>query len=255
MTTVDHATAGLAEHPPIPFGRLLRAEARKSTDPRSARVLLVVIGLILIGAAVVPVYAADDGAVQSHSDYLMPTSLALGLFLPVVLILLVSTEWTQRTMLWTLVQEPRRARVLTAKVVLGLALIVLGGCAALVLTAGGLTVAGMLGHDTVWDVSASDGASFVVGLGLSGLLAMAFAALFQHTAAAITAYVFLPMVVNLVTIPAPSAREWIDTNETFNRLVEGSWSGHVPQILVAAALWIVLPGVLGVVRTLRRDIS
>jgi len=79
--------------------------------------------------------------------------------------------------------------------------------------------------------------------------------LLHHTAAAIVTYFALGAVFNLFTIPAlEKAGRWVNTGETYGWVLNGEWSGHGVQIATSAALWIVLPLTLGLVRTLRREV-
>ena len=45
------------------------------------------------------------------------------------------------------------------------------------------------------------------------------------------------------------------TSTTFNWVLNGEWSGHTPQILVAMVLWVAAPLAVGLVRTVRREIN
>ena len=90
---------------------------------------------------------------------------------------------------------------------------------------------------------------------LTGATGIAFGALLHNTAAAIVTYFALGAVFNLFTIPAlEKAGRWVNTGETYGWVLNGQWSGHGAQIAASAALWILLPLTLGLVRTLRREV-
>jgi ABC-2 type transport system permease protein len=97
----------------IPFRRLLRVEWGKATDTRAARWLLVLVALSTMGLMLRPLLAA--GTEQSLSNYVYFAGVGLAILLPVVAILTLTSEWSQRTVLTTFTQEPRRIRVVLAK--------------------------------------------------------------------------------------------------------------------------------------------
>ena len=122
---------------PIPFSRLVRVEWAKATDTRAARWLLAVVALSTAGMMLVPVLAPTTFD-QTYASYLRVAALGLTILLPVVAILLFTGEWSQRSVTTTFTQEPRRIRVLNAKLAVSM---VLGGGAAVfggVVTAAGV---------------------------------------------------------------------------------------------------------------------
>jgi len=177
----------------------------------------------------------------------------LALLLPAVSILTLTTEWTQRTVLTTFTQEPRRGRVLTAKI-LGGSLLAFGGTACAVLvSATGLAVSSALGRTVTWELDASHAAGLLFVL-LNSLMGMAFGALLHNTAAAIVLFYALPTVWSLLAIAAlDRLRDWLDTMQTFGWVLAADWDGHVPQILASTVVWVIAPLAVGLVRTLRRE--
>jgi ABC-2 type transport system permease protein len=110
----------------IPFSRLVRVEWAKATDTRAARWLLALVALSTAGMMLVPVLAPTSFD-QTSASYLRVAALGLSLLLPVVPILLLTGEWSHRSVMTTFTQEPRRIRVVNAKLA---ASPVLGGGAA-----------------------------------------------------------------------------------------------------------------------------
>ena len=104
--TVEPAAA--APFFPIPFSRLLRAEWRKTTGTRAARWLLAAVAVITISALQVPLLFPHD-VPQTRASYLTWAALGLTRLLPIVLMLVMTAEWSQRTAMTTFTQEPRRA--------------------------------------------------------------------------------------------------------------------------------------------------
>lgn len=102
----------------IPLSRLVHAELRKLIDTRAGFWLLVVIAVAAAAVIALMLFFAD-GADLSFLNFLAATGTPLGVLLPVLGILAVTTEWSQRTGLVTFTLEPRRSRIAGAKLVAG----------------------------------------------------------------------------------------------------------------------------------------
>src|SRR5690606_9212891 len=122
----------------IPFGRLVRVELRKQVDTLAGRWFLISIGLVVAAAVTIMLFV--DGGDHSYLTYLTATSTPLGILVPVLGILSSTQEWTQRTAMTTYALEPRRGRVIWAKVLSALLL----GVAAVVLALALAAVARLL---------------------------------------------------------------------------------------------------------------
>lgn len=239
----------------VPFTRLLRAECRKATDTRAARWLLAVTVLLAIAAQTVPlVFPRDVG--QDRASFLTWAALGLSRLLPIALMLTMTAEWSQRTALVTFTLEPRRGRVLAAKILTGLGLTVIGGCLAFGIAQAGFAVAAVAGHHLHGGWSASELAGFAAFMLLTSGIGIAIGSALHNTAAAIVTYFALAALSSLLLIPAVAkVGDYADPSQTFGWVLTGAWSGHGPQILSSAALWIALPLAIGAARTLRRDVA
>jgi ABC-type transport system involved in multi-copper enzyme maturation permease subunit len=239
---------------PIPFSRLVRVEWTKATDTRAARWLLALVALSTVGIMLVPVVVPTSFD-QTHASYLRVAALGLTVLLPVVAILMFTGEWSQRSVITTLTQEPRRARVVNAKLAVSLALgaggAVLGG----VVTAAGVGLATASGRTLEANLSAGAIASYALFVLLNVLAAAALGALLQNSAAAISASFALPAALALIGTASTLVSEWIDMSTPWNWVLENHWGGHVPQISVSVLFWVAVPLAAGVVRTTRRDVG
>jgi len=238
----------------IPFRRLVRVEWEKATDTRAARWLLAAVAASTIGLVLVPLLAPSS-VDQTTSSYLGFAALALSILLPVVAILLLTSEWSQRTALTTFTQEPDRLRVVEAKVavslLLGLGAAAFGGLA----TGASLVAAAASGRAVEADLGAAVVVGFVLFVLVNVLSGVALGALLHSSAAAIAASFALPTAFASLGYAWKPAAQWLDSSTAFNRLLEHDWSAHLPQVLAAVALWVALPLVAGVVRTVRRDVA
>lgn len=256
MTTAVAPTARIGSNfDPIPFRRLLRVEWSKATDTRAARWLLALTGLATIGFMVAPM-VAPSSILQTHTSYLGFAANGPSILLPVVAILTLTSEWSQRTALVTFTQEPRRARVAGAKVSVAL---LMGGAATVfggVVTAVALAVVTATGRTVEADLNGGVIIGFVAWVMLSVFMGVALGALVHNSAAAIAASFVLPTVFAALGLVSEPVAEWLDVSTTFAKwLLNGEWSGHTAQILVGIVLWVALPLAVGLRRTVRREIT
>lgn len=234
----------------IPFRTLLTAELRKTVSTRAARVLLAVALLAAMAAEAIPL-VFPHSVTQDHASYLTWAALGLSRLLPIMLMMAMTAEWSQRTALTTFTLEPRRGRVLAAKVTAGLLIAVACGIFALAV---GTVTAGLAPHVTGGEdwAAVAGTALFVL---LTSAIGIAVGAALHNTAAAIVTYFAVAGAASLLMIPALArAGDWINTGQTFGWVLAGQWTGHTAQILVSAALWIALPLTIGTARTLRRNV-
>lgn len=239
----------------IPFTRLLRAECRKATDTRAARWLLAATVLLAVAAQAVPL-VFPHGVTQSRASYLTWSALGLTRLLPIALLLTMTAEWSQRTALVTFTLEPRRGRVLAAKLGAGLLLTAAGGALAFGIAQAGLAVAGAAGHHPAAGWSGPELAGFAVFLLLTSGVGIAIGSAVHNTAAAIVTYFALAALGSLLLIPAVQrAGNYADPSQTFGWVLTGDWSGHGLQVASCAVIWVALPLAIGAVRTLRRDVA
>lgn len=111
----------------VPFARLTRAEPRKQVDTSAG--LWLILTIVLVTALVmVPVVWLSDPADLTFQLLAQTAVLPQMLLLPVVGIMAATSEWSQRTGLVTFALEPRRGRVILAKLLsaIGLGLLAVG---------------------------------------------------------------------------------------------------------------------------------
>lgn len=251
------ADAGIAA---VPFARLLRVELRKTVDTRSGRWLLSAIGLITVLVIGVYLFAADAEDL-TFRNLVGVTSTPQSLLLPVLAILTVTTEWTQRTGLVTFTVEPRRSRVALAKLAAVVALGLLAVAVAMTVAA----LANVLGSTLMdgagsWDLELANGRDLVLMQVVAVLQGFAFGMLLMSTPAAIVAYYVLPLLWSTAFTLVGALRDaapWVDLNTAIAPLYGGgSLSGDDwAHVAVAGSLWVLLPLGLGLLRLLRREVT
>ena len=169
---------------PIPFSRLVRVEWIKATDTRSARWLLGLVGLTTTALMLVPVLVPTSFE-QTQATYLRVAALGLTVLLPVVTILLFTGEWSQRSIMTTFTQEPRRIRVVNAKLAVSMLMGTGGAIFGGAVAAAGLAVVAAAGRDVASDMSVGVVAGYLIFVFLNVLAAVALGALLQNSAAVI----------------------------------------------------------------------
>lgn len=257
-------TLDVSQTAPIPMSRLVRVELRKMVDTRAAFWLMLSTALItaLVMVIVVWVAAAQD-LVMKFSDFLGAMSMPMGVFLPVLGVMLVTQEWGQRTAMVTFSLVPRRSRIVTAKLLVGLIVAVAAVVIALILATIGMGLVGALGTSPDWNGSIGIVLGFlalqIIGLGTG----FAFGMLFMNTAAAIVVYFVYSFVLpGIFAIGAElmdwfsKLQPWIDFGSAQTPLVEGSLTGkETSHLLVSGLIWLVLPLCVGIWRMLRAEVK
>ncbi len=232
----------------IPFARLLRVELRKMLDTRAGRWLVIAIGVVIAGA--LTILFVQSGGEHPFGDYLQATTLPMAILLPVVGIMAVTSEWSQRTALVTFTLEARRTRVAWAKTVAALLVGVVAVAFSFSLGAAAHASAiAFRGATGDWHIAGTAflGAAGYVLLGL--LQGIGFGMLLRNTPAAVVAYFVLPTawsILGSLWSQAEKAGQWLDMNRTMEPLFTGSLTGEQwAQLGTSVGLWVVLPLVAG----------
>ena len=247
-------TAGIHARPGL--GRLVAVELRKIVDTRAgfwlqiATVLLTVV-VVLVASVV------GDASDRTFAALLDVGIKPAAVLLPIAGILLVTSEWSQRTGLITFALVPVRSRVLAAKIIasLALAIVTLVMCVAVVAVGVAGTSSGV---DGAWsDVAPLVGQSAVYLTG-GMLTGVAFGAVLLASAPAIVALFALPIVWTAVASLAflTDAAPWLDTRLALGPMPREVMSAtQWAHAATALALWMVLPLLLGAWRITRREMT
>src|SRR5436190_1747766 len=125
-TTTVPATLDISTTARVPFSRLVKVELRKSYDTRAGKWLLGITALLAVAFMVVVliVVVVQDEPIKLD-DFVGVANFTSGFLLPVLGIMLVTSEWSQRTAMVTFTLEAHRGRVVGAKLIAGLLLALL----------------------------------------------------------------------------------------------------------------------------------
>jgi ABC-type transport system involved in multi-copper enzyme maturation permease subunit len=251
MTAYTETRPAAFTRPTLP--RLSAVELRKMVDTRAGFWLLVIVGLLAVGMVTVTAIwgSAED---QNLAEMFRGALWVVSLILPVLGILAVTSEWSQRTALTTFSLVPGRQRVIGAKIVAGVGLTVAAVVVCLVVAAiGNLFVGGS------WSLELSqiaNGALFEV-LGILG--GIAFGLAFLSSPLAIVMYFVLPIAWAILgesihALDGPA--KWLDTSRTMEPLVENTMAGgDWARLATSVALWVGVALVIGLLRLRRSELK
>ena len=152
-------------------------------------------------------WAPDDQL--TYSTFATAIRFPVVVILPLIAILSVTSEWSQRTGLTTFTLVPHRSRIITAKAVSS----VLIAVAAMVLTfavgaLGNLLSAAVTGTTLVWDVTLTQCLYYVLGMILSLLIGFMLGVLIRSSTGAIVAYFVLTFVLPTIFGLLAESQQW-----------------------------------------------
>jgi ABC-2 type transport system permease protein len=245
-------TAALAR-PGLP--RLTAVELRKSADTRAGFWLLLVIAL-LATAIVVITLAVGEQSDKNLSSLVSDAVQVISVIVPVLGILLVTSEWSQRTGLTTFALVPQRERIIGAKA-LGATILTLVAVAACVVVAA-LGTAIAAGE---WNLGLGELGRYTLFELITMLGGVAFGLAFMNSALAIVMYFVIPIGWSILgeTIAAlDKPADWLDLGRPMMTLADSTttmtgtdWA----QLATASALWVGLVLVIGLIRLRRTELK
>jgi ABC-type transport system involved in multi-copper enzyme maturation permease subunit len=240
--------------------RLVRVELRKAVDTRAGFWLLTTVALlscVVVGLRLV----FGQQSAKTLEEVFAITQIPAQTLLSVIGILLITSEWSQRTALTTFCLVPHRGRVIGAKLGAMLVLAVVVTAGTLVASLLGFAIGEGLGVTSGgWQLPAVMVAQVLLDQCLGILLGAGFGLVLLNSAAAIVLSFVLPTVWSLLGSLIKALRtpaEWLDTSRTMSPLFQPDalTARQWEQLGVSLCLWLVLPMVLGLVRLRRKEIS
>lgn len=248
--------------PRIPLTRLVDVEFRKLVDTLSSRWLLASVPLLtLVVVTGVTLWGRDEEV--TFGMHTTTNMMPLELLLPLVAVLSVAGEWSQRSALTTFALVPRRSRVVSAKAAALLIATLAATATVVALSAIGTVVAAQVRDiEAAWDLPLE----LVLRLTLANVLAVAFGFLvgvaIRSTAPAMVAYLGFMFVLPFVSSTVAGLWSWWAENGAWFDL---SWSTSFvtapeitgeqwAQVGTSTLIWIVVPLLFALRRLLRVEI-
>jgi ABC-type transport system involved in multi-copper enzyme maturation permease subunit len=247
----------------IPLSRIVAVEARKSFDTRSGFWLMASIAIMAVLATAATILFAPDDQL-TYEAFATAVGFPMAIILPMVAILSVTGEWSQRTGLTSFTLVPHRGRVIAAKALVALIVGVVSMLLAAAIGAlGNVVGTAITGTDTVWNVSATELAYIILANILGMAVGFMLGVLVRNSPAAIVGYFVYSLV--LPTISGVLAqtqdwfadkRAWVDFNFAQGSLFDGGMSGtDWAQLGVTGLIWLVLPLTIGLWAVLRSEVK
>jgi len=265
VETTESVRPARATAPRIPLSRVVRIELRKMFDTRSGFWLLASIAITsVLATGALILFAPDDEL--SYESFGSAIGFPMAVILPIIAVLSVTSEWSQRSGLTTFTLVPHRGRVIRAKAigVVGIgvvSMIVAFGIGAL----GNVIGSAINGTDVVWDVTVVDGLNIVLGNVLGMLIGFMLGVLLRNSPGAIVGYMIYAFVLTGLTELLASSqtwyadiRGWVDVNyaESFLFSFDGGLTAQQwAHLGVTHLLWLVLPLAIGLRLLLRSEIK
>ena len=233
MTTIDTVSASLpgtrTTHRQIPLTRIIGTELRKMFDTRSGFWLMASIAIqALLATAAVILFAPTEEL--TYSTFTTAVSVPLTVVLPIIAILSVTSEWSQRSGLTIFALIPHRGRVIAAKAIACIGVAVVSIPFAIGIGAvGNLVETAIAGVDPVWDLSVSKGLTIVLANVLALLVGFMLGVVIRSSTRALVAYVVYAFLLPTLAMLLAASQQW------FRALQPWVDFDHAQSVLFAGA--------------------
>jgi ABC-2 type transport system permease protein len=271
MTAIDTASSSApvmvntrtVPHRGIPLSRITTTELRKMFDTRSGFWLMASIGILaLLATAAVILFAPDKEL--TYKSFATAIGFPMTVILPIIAVLSVTGEWSQRSGLTSFTLVPHRGRVIAAKAIscVGVAVVAIPlsfGIGAL----GNLVGTAIAGVDPVWDLTVTNLLTIVLANVLGVLVGFMLGVVIRSSAGAIVAYfVYSFLLPTLSLLLAASQgwfrnlQPWVDFHYAQRPLLDGAVTAQQwTHLGVTAVAWLVIPLAVGLGFVIRAEVK
>jgi ABC-2 type transport system permease protein len=260
--TLDRVREERTTVQPVPLFRIIQVELRKMFDTRSGFWLMasiVITGLLTTVATIA--FAPDTDL--TYYTFAKAIGFPMTVILPMIAILSITSEWSQRSGLTTFTLVPHRNRIVVAKTVSSVAVAVASMLFAFVVGAiGNVVGATIAGIPAVWDMSFAHAVNIVLGSLLCLLTGTMLGMLFRSSAGALVAYFVYAFLLPTLSGALAASQDWfrhlqpwVDLNFAQSALFNGTLTGEQwANLAVAAGIWLLLPAVFGLRLVIRSEV-
>jgi hypothetical protein len=191
-------------------------------------------------------------------------SVPLTLVLPIIAILSVTGEWSQRSGLTTFTLVPHRHRVIAGKAISCVGIAVVSIPVALALAAlGNVVGTAIAGVDPVWDLGLTNLLTILLANVLGMMVGFMLGVVIRSSAGAIVGYFIyqflLPSLAILLALSQEwfkSLQPWVDFNFAQSPLIDGTLTSEQwGQLGVTGIIWLVVPLAIGLFAVLRAEVK
>ncbi len=271
VETVDTTPPGRSRlgsrtvHRAIPLRRIVTIELRKMFDTRAGFWMVASIVMTAMLATCGVVLFASNSQL-TYANFTKAIGFPMAAILPVIAILSVTSEWSQRSGLTTFTLVPQRHLVIVAKAIASIAVAVISMLMAFGIGAlGNVTGAVLADQPLVWDVGIVEALLFVAGNIVGVLTGFMLGVLIRNSVGAVVGYfvyTFLLPSVFALWASSQSAfgqlRGWIDVGYAQVPLLElnGAPTPHQwAQIGVTGAVWLLVPLLIGLAVVMKSEVK
>jgi ABC-2 type transport system permease protein len=236
--------------------RLVAVELRKMVDTRAGFWLQLGTFGLMITLDILNIVLGKNSD-QTFQDMTWSALWPATILLPVVGVLLISSEWSQRTSLITFALVPRRSRVLVAKLGAGVALAMAALILSLTVAIVGTVIADP-GVEGTWSLPPEMLGQAALYASATMIIGLAFGSALLSSAPAIVLYFVLPFSwTMLASIPKiEGVARWLDAGRSLGPMSEHVLSASEwARAGTTLTVWMLLPLVIGAWRISRNEIS
>lgn len=256
MATIDKSAPG------IPLSRLVQVEIRKMFNTRSGFWLMASIGILAL-LATLGVIIFMSGENLAYSVFGTAIGVPMSVLLPVIAILSVTGEWSQRTGLTSFTLVPSRGRVMAAKGVATVLVGVVSMVLVMVLGAiGNLLGSAIKGVSADWDVSVNQFLLIILANVLGMVVGFMLGVLIRNSPGAIVGYFVYFFVVPMVFGILSQLQEWfldvqpwVDFNFSITKLYMDPTAQDWAALGVSSLIWVVIPLAIGLNRVVKAEVK
>ena len=201
---------------------------------------------------------------MTYSAFATAIGYPMTVVLPIIAILSVTSEWSQRSGLTTFTLVPHRGRVIAAKAIacVGVAVATIP-LAFAVGALGNVVGTKIAGIEPVWNLTATNMATIVLANVLGLLVGFMLGVLIRTSAGAIVAYfVYSFLLPTLAVLLAGSQawfrhlQPWIDFKFAQGTLIDGSVTSlQWEHLAVTSVIWLLVPLALGLAVVTRAEVK
>ncbi len=238
---------------PIPFSRIVGVELQKMFDTRAGFWLCASIAIVAV-LAQVAITAFGPDSMITFETYATAMGAPLQIILPLIAILSVTSEWSQRSGLATFTLVPSRGKVIAAKGVDALLVGIAASALAIGIGALGYLVGSTItGVERSWELSVTSTLLTILALMLSLSMGFVLGLLFRSSPGAIVGYFVYAMLLPALfgTLAGfqqwfADLQPWVDLNYSATMLYD-----NVPdtegwlQLATSAGIWLGIPLLVG----------
>jgi hypothetical protein len=232
-------------------------------DSRSGFWLMasIVILAFLASAAVI---AFSSVAGLTYSSFANAVCYPLTIVLPVIAILSVTSEWSQRSGLTTFTLVPHRGRVIAAKAIASVGVAIATVPLALAIGAlGNLAAAAIRGIDPVWNVTVTNMLTLVLANVLGLLVGFMLGVLIRSSAGALVAYFIYSFLLPTLSIILANSQDWfrqlqpwVDFQYAAGTLIDGTvTSEQWAHLGTSGTVWLAIPLIIGLGLVMRSEVT